>query len=310
VTLVSVDGGADWGTCPIANNGFTCTSTKAVVKNGTFSTITIRARTTKVGTFTNTATVTNPHSTPDLDDTDPAVILVTGDFDLSVKKYVKSDDIFARVNPTEDFDYNIIVTNNGTGSSTGATVVRDILPEPVVLQSGKLPSGNGWTCVENGNIRREFTCTYNGAIAAKQVYPTITVPARVTNLTYRPAAYVNYAYVYNPYEAIGKRCRSDGGMPNPVLGGDNGQTPKDVCNEDVRNFDPATVSPPNPNGFDLMLHKYVNGDDESSRPNADSSIVYTFVVRNLGVLASSGRTTVKDVSFPTGITPLTITAVQ
>lgn len=32
-------------------------------------------------------------------------------FDLTVKKYVKSDDIFSLVAPTEDFNYNIIVTN-------------------------------------------------------------------------------------------------------------------------------------------------------------------------------------------------------
>lgn len=231
---------------------------------------------------------------------DPACVEVGGNFDLSVQKKVKSDDVFARVNPTEDFDYTIIVTNNGTGSSTGATIVRDILPSPVILQAGKVPSGNGWTCTRASD--RDFTCTYTGSIADDSTYPTITVPARVTDLAYRPEAYVNYAYVYNPYEKIGKRCRTDGGMPDPTLGGTNGQTPQNVCNEDVRNFDPATISTANPNGFDLELHKYVNGDDEASRPNANGSIIYTFVVRNLGALASSGRTYVRDTDFPLGIT--------
>lgn len=54
----------------------------------------------------------------------------------------------------------------------------------------------------------------------------------------------------------------------------------------------------------------MNDNDDSSRVNADGSINYTFVIRNLGVLASTGRTTVRDTDFPAGITPLTIQASQ
>ena len=209
---------------------------------------------------------------------DPACIQVVGQFDLSVKKYVKGDDIFAPIASSEDYNYNIIVTNNGTGSSTGTTTVRDILPAPITLQPGLVPTGNGWTCVRAGD--RDFTCTTTASVTANQVYNTITIPARVTGIAYRPSAYTNVAYVSNPYEVIGKRCRTDGSIPDPALAGANGENPALVCNEDIRNSDAATVNPPNPAGFDLGLTKFVNGNDDSARANADGSINYTFLVHN------------------------------
>ncbi len=102
----------------------------------------------------------------------------------------------------------------------------------------------------------------------------------MTNIVYRASAYVNVAYVSNPYEVIGKRCRTDGSIPDPALAGANGENPSLVCNEDIRNSDPATVNPPSPTGFDLGLTKFVNGDDESARANADGSVNYTFLVHN------------------------------
>ncbi len=147
---------------------------------------------------------------------DPACVTVTESFDLTLKKYVKSDDNFSSVNPTEDFNYNIIVTNEGIGVSSGLTTVRDILPAPVVLQTGKVPSGNGWDC--STSVGANITCTTSTSVTAHQVFNTITVPARVTNLTNRAQAYVNYAYVSNPNEAVGKRCRTDGALPDPSLG--------------------------------------------------------------------------------------------
>ena len=158
------------------------------------------------------------------------------------------------------------------------TTVRDILPSPVTLKPGLVPTGNGWTCTRASD--RDFTCTNSTPVPANQVYTTITVPARVTNIAYRLSAYVNQAYVSNPLEMIGKRCRSDGSLPDPALAGTNGENPSLVCDEDIRNSDSATVNPPNPNGFDLGLTKFVNGNDISSRANADGSINYTFLVHN------------------------------
>ena len=39
--------------------------------------------------------------------------------------------------------------------------------------------------------------------------------------------------------------------------------------------------PPNPNGFDLMIHKYVNGDDEGIGAQSGNALTYTFIVENL-----------------------------
>ncbi len=181
----------------------------------------------------------------------------------------------------------------------------DTLPTGVALRAA--PSGNGWNCSGTAG-QQTFSCTTTAVVDSNQVFNVISVPVRVTNLAFRPEAYVNYAYVHNPNEMVGRRCNADGSMPNSLLGGNNGQTPTAVCNQDTNNFDPATVSPPNPNGFDLRLKKYVNGDDESARAN--STVNYTFQVQNLGALASTGRTTVTDSSFPDGITIQSIAATQ
>lgn len=181
----------------------------------------------------------------------------------------------------------------------------DTLPTGVGLRA--TPSGNGWTCTGNAG-QQTFRCDTGVSVDPNQVFNVITVPVRVTNLAFRPEAYVNYAYVYNPNEMAGRRCNADGSLPNSLNGGNNGQTPTNVCNQDTNNFDPATISPPNPNGFDLRLKKYVNGDDESSHANGTAT--YTFQIQNLGALASTGRTTVTDSDFPDGITIASIATTQ
>lgn len=234
-------------------------------------------------------------------------ITTTGNFDLSIKKYAKSEDVFASVDNTEEFNYTIVVRNNGTGAVTGTTTVRDLLPAPITLRA--TPSGNGWTCTGAAGTR-DITCTTTDTYAANTEFNVITVPVRVENLTFRAAGYMNYAYVQNPQEAAGYRCNADGSMPNPALGGANGETPRLVCNEDNNNFDPANVNPPNPNGFDLRLKKFVNEDDESSHVSTGGTATYTFVLQNLGMLASTGTTTVTDTDFPAGVTITSIQAAQ
>ena len=260
----------------------------------------------------NDPTCTPPPPPPncDSDDSgaqkDPACVVVAN-FDLSIKKYAKSEDVFASVDNTENFNYTIVVRNNGTGTVTGLTTVADALPAPIVLRG--TPSGNGWTCTGTDGSSA-FTCTTTESYPARTEFNVITVPVRVTNLVFRSAGYMNYAYVQNPNEAKGKQCNTDGSLPNPSLAGANGENPRAVCNEDTNNLDPANVNPPNPNGFDLRIKKFVNGDDESSRVNADGTINYTFVVQNLGEFASTGRTTVTDENFPAGVTIASIATTQ
>lgn len=174
-------------------------------------------------------------------------------FDLRIKKYAKSEDVFASVFNTEDFNYNIVVENRGTGSTSGITTVVDVLPSPVTLRA--TPTGNGWTCTGSAGST-SYTCTSSEVVTQGQLYPVITVPVRIINLAYRIGGYTNTAFVQNPNEVVGKRCFADNRMPT----GNESQ-----CTEDVYNTDPATINPPNPNGYDLRLKKYVNGDDNSTR---------------------------------------------
>lgn len=196
--------------------------------------------------------------------------------------------------------------NEGTGSVTGTTTVRDNLPPGITLRA--TPSGNGWTCTPTGTTA--FECSTTAQVAPDQEFNVITIPVQVTNLVFRADGYMNYAYVSNPQEVDGKQCNTDGSMPLPGLAGDNGQNPVAVCNEDKNNFDPANVNPPNPNGFDLRLKKFVNGDDESSPVRPGTTATYTFVLQNLGMLASTGTTTVTDTDFPVGITIASMVTTQ
>ncbi len=82
--------------------------------------------------------------------------------------------------------YTIHVTNNGPGSTAGATVtVSDTMPSGLTIQS--VVSGNEWNCTSS--TATVLTCTTNSALAATQSYSNLTVnfnvavtaPATVTN---------------------------------------------------------------------------------------------------------------------------------
>lgn len=219
-------------------------------------------------------------------------------FDLRIKKYAKSEDVFAGVSNTEDFNYNVVVENRGTGSVSGVTTVVDTLPSPIVLRA--TPTGNGWSCTGAAGSA-SFTCTSTAATAENQVFPVITIPVSISNLPYRAGGYTNTAFVHNPNEVVGKRCFADGHMPT----GNETQ-----CTQDTFNADPVTVNPPNPTGYDLRLKKYVNGDDDSTHGITGNPVTYTFVLQNLGVQSSSGVITVTDTDFTGGITIASIAATQ
>lgn len=290
-----------------------CTTTAVIAKDGYFPDITfpVQIKRTVGDTDTNYAVVHNPNeanpcktdnSMPsgsevscekDSKNIDPAVVTyVSTGFDLSIKKYAKSEDVFAVIENNEDFNYTVVVQNNGTGATSGVTTVKDVLPNFITLRAQ--PSGNGWDCSASSGVGgKEVTCTTSAVVDAHQVFNVITIPVRATNASYQANGIVNRAFVHNPNEVAGKRCSADNSMP----AGSESQ-----CSEDKNNSDPATVNPPNPNGFDLRLKKYVNGDDEASVPGSNGSVTYTFTVENLGAQPTSGTTTVTD-TFPTGVTP-------
>lgn len=223
-----------------------------------------------------------------------------GNFDLRIKKYAKGEDVFASIEKNEDFNYNIIAENVGPDPVSGLTTVKDVLPGDITLRAQ--PSGNGWNCTTSDAVGgKNITCTTSDPVGAHQLFNVITVPVRATNASFQANGIVNVAQIQNPNEPAGKRCFSDNHMPV-------GNEPQ--CSEDSFNADPASVNPPNPNGYDLRLKKYVNGDDESSVVNADGTIDYTFAVQNLGEQPSVGNITVSDTDFPAGITISSIATTQ
>ena len=78
--------------------------------------------------------------------------------------------------------YNIVVTNSGTGSTTGTVTVTDVLPGGMTLASF---TGTNWTCTGTTTV----TCTSTQVVTAGNPFPTIALtvnvplgaPATVTN---------------------------------------------------------------------------------------------------------------------------------
>ena len=102
------------------NVNMTCGATDAtsyLIDCGNSTSITARTgvcRYPVAGTYTPkcsiNGTLTSPACTKTVIGTIPTPLPVP-EFNLTLKKYVKSNDIFSVVAPTEDFNYNIIVTN-------------------------------------------------------------------------------------------------------------------------------------------------------------------------------------------------------
>lgn len=99
-------------------------------------------------------------------------------------------------------------------------------------------------------------CTTTATIEANQVFPVITVPVKANSVAFKAEGYVNRAFVHNPSEAPGKTCLANNAIPTGT---------ESRCTVDLQNSDPATVNPPNPDGFDLRIKKFANGDDEATK---------------------------------------------
>jgi uncharacterized repeat protein (TIGR01451 family) len=168
-----------------------CTRSDTIASGVSFPEIVVPVIVTATtGTITNIATVTNPAENPNnpnrtVDNTDPAVITLTPPvstaFDLSIKKYVDyrydaQPGFAVAMTPDARFNYVIRVRNEGTGSVSGRTTVRDIIPNGVSIAG--IPSGNTWTCSISG---RTVTCESNATnIYAGDTFPEIVIPVQVS----------------------------------------------------------------------------------------------------------------------------------
>lgn len=78
---------------------------------------------------------------------DPACIKVNDGFDLSIRKYINSDDAETAIDLANGatFNYRIVVTNNGPAAINGTTFVSDTFPAGVERTSAAITT-NGWNC--------------------------------------------------------------------------------------------------------------------------------------------------------------------
>jgi uncharacterized repeat protein (TIGR01451 family) len=109
--------------------------------------------------------------------------------------------------------YTILVTNGGTGSTSGAVTVSDLLPAAL---SATAMSGTGWSCAVPAG-----TCTRSDVLAAGATYPAITLTVNVSSTA--PASVTNTATVSGGGETdTANNTASDvttilpGGGPSPL----------------------------------------------------------------------------------------------
>ena len=165
---------------------------------------------------------------------DPATVVVGG-LDLSIKKYVDSDDaqpgspVSKRNNDTFNYVIKVKVEN---GKTSGTTTVKDILPTKIETTGNA--TGNGWTCNYSG---KTLTCTSTAEVSAGSYFPDIIVPVKLVN-TGSNEIIRNDATVHNPNEKPNS-CYDDNRMPN---GGEQS------CQKDPKNTDPAVVKTPGGGG--------------------------------------------------------------
>ena len=78
---------------------------------------------------------------------DPACIKVDNGFDLSLRKYIDSNDAETAIDLAQgaNFNYRIVVTNNGEAAVRGTTFISDTFPTGVERTLAAITT-NGWTC--------------------------------------------------------------------------------------------------------------------------------------------------------------------
>ena len=110
---------------------------------------------------------------------DPACIKANDGFDLSIRKYINSDDAETAISLAgwTTFNYRMIVTNNGPVVVNGTTFVSDAFPAGVERTVWAI-TGTGWNC--SASSGSTLSCYSIQTITAGGAFPEIVVPMRVT----------------------------------------------------------------------------------------------------------------------------------
>ena len=167
---------------------------------------------------------------------DPACIIPSSGLDLAIKKYINTSDAQpgspVTMNTNTEFDY-ILKVRVKSGTSTGVTTVKDVLPEGVKLNPNKKISGKNWNCSVNN---KTIICTSTDKISAGNSFSDIVVPAIFTESGVSTEVR-NDATVYNPNEE--NSCHNN----NKEISGN-----EKTCEKDPDNTDPAVVKTPGGGG--------------------------------------------------------------
>lgn len=151
--LVFVSGsGAGWS-CSAAGQVVTCTSTNAIIVNGT-STINLTVTPSQTGTYVNVASIIGGgDNTSSISNSVTTQINPAPAPNLTI---VKAGPTTATVGV--NYNYTLTVSNTGTSNTNGQISVSDVLPTGLNFVSG---SGNGWSCSAVGQT---VTCMSNNTI--------------------------------------------------------------------------------------------------------------------------------------------------
>src|SRR4029077_2364975 len=94
--------------------------------------------------------------------------------DMTITKHHVDPFIQGQIGAT----FSIVVTNSGTGSTSGTVTVVDNLPSTGNPYTPTAASGTGWSCTL---APLGFTCTRSDVLAPGASYPTITLTGNISN---------------------------------------------------------------------------------------------------------------------------------
>ena len=151
--LIFVSGAGTGWSCAAVGQIVTCTSTNAIIVNGT-STINLTITPSQTGTYVNVASIIGGGD--NTSSTSNSVTTQINPASAPSLAIVKAGPTIATVGV--NYNYTLTVSNTGTSNTNGQISVSDVLPTGLNFVSG---SGNGWSCSAVGQT---VTCISNNTI--------------------------------------------------------------------------------------------------------------------------------------------------
>ncbi len=167
--LTPVSGSGPGWTCAVEAQTVACHRSDALAPTQTYPALTITVNVGPVAlTTTNIATVSGGGTQqPSPSPPDPTTI--AGRPQLTIIKS-HPDPV---VQGERGLPFSLLVSNNGTGPTTGTVTVTDLLPAGLAVADA---AGSGWNC---GIAAATATCSRNDVLAQAQSYPVIQIRADV-----------------------------------------------------------------------------------------------------------------------------------